>query len=624
NSRYIETVPRVGYRFIAPVAVIDPARADAPPQATTAETSPSAIPRPTQSLRFLRNRTLIASLAVAAVLGALYVFRPAVPPPRVLRIRQITHLGTVEAQQNLVTDGPRLYFRDRTGGVRSLKYVATDGGEPNLLPNSSSQFDIDGISADGSRLLVSSIAIEGNNPLWSLPAGGGEPRRLGSAMAIDSQWSPSGRDLAYMTAENALYVANADGSEPRKLCDVPGTPYCPRWSPDAKRLRFVVIHSETGPVDLWEVPTDGSAKAHPLLPDWGKASFEWGGSWSLDGKYFFFHSSVQRVNCIWALREKTGGWRKTSWEPVQLTAGPISFSSPRSSRDGKTLFVVGEEKRGELLRYDVKSRSLAPFLPKFSADHLVFSRDGQWIAYVRYPDGSLWRSRPDGTEKLQLNLSSARAYRPRWSPDGQWIVFTGLSALGQPQKLFRVSAEGFTPPEELPPRDAAGWSEDWSPNGSSIVYGRTGKSEAPETADLATLDLPTGRISPLPGSQGLQAPQWSPDGRYLVARSIDSKDLKLFDPRTGQWADLGIENADYATWSADSAYLYFNTLATSPSRSIFRMSLRDRHIENLYAPRDLSLTGVYGVWSGVAPDGSLLFLRDAGTRDIYAIDVDLP
>ncbi len=637
NSRYIETVPRVGYRFIAPVAVLDSEQAGIAAQtgASVAQQS-AAIPttEPEKSepsigvargrFHLIQNKSSLVFVVTAVALGALYLFRPTVAPPRVVRIRQITHLGTVEAHQNLVTDGPRLYFRDRAAGTRSLKYVSTDGGEAHLLPNSSSEFDIDGISPDGSSLLVSSVTFQGNNPVWVLPTGGGSPRRLGNTMSIDSEWSPDGRRLAYMTADDGVYVTSADGSEARKLADVPGTPYCPRWSPDSKRLRFVVIRSETGPIDLWEVAADGKGGPHPLLPGWGKPESEWGGSWSPDGKYYFFSSSVQGVKCVWALRQKTDWWHRLNWVPVQLTSGPISYSLPQTSRDGKTLFVVGEERRGELLRYDSKSRTLVSFLPKFSADHVSFSKDGQWMAYVQYPEGILWRSKLDGTESLQLTAAPIRAYLPRWSPDGQWIAFAGVPALGEPPKLYRVRADGLTTAEQLVEQGTESWSLDWSPDGNAVVFDRTAGSGAAEAADIATLDLMTKKVEALPGSQGLQAPQWSPDGRYLAARAIGSKRLKLYDSRSGQWMDLGLANTDYESWSLDGKYIYFNTFLNRQDPSIFRMRIADRKLERIYTSKDAMLIGIYGLWSGVAPDGSLLILRDAGSRDIYAIDVELP
>jgi Tol biopolymer transport system component/DNA-binding winged helix-turn-helix (wHTH) protein len=646
NSRYIETVPRVGYRFIAPVSVLDSRHAENAAQAVAPEAEQLAvhpvpsglIPKPggiglssaaehKGPFLFLQSKPFLVVVGTAALLGAVYLLRPTVAPPRVVRIRQITHLGTVESRQNLVTDGPRIYFRDRTAGKRSLKYVASDGGEASLLPNSSSEFDIDGISPDGAELLVSSVTMDLDNPLWALSPGGGGPRRLGNTMSIDSEWSPDGRRLAYMTAEGSVYLANADGSESRKLADVPGTPFCPRWSPDSRRLRFIFIRSETNTNDLWEVATNGTGGAHPLLPGWGKPESEWGGSWSPDGKYYFFSSSVQGVKCVWALREKTDWWHKVSWVPVQLTSGPINYSLPRTSRDGKTLFVVGEERRGQLLRYGSKSGNFEPFAGGISADHVSFSRDSQWMAYVSYPDGTLWRSKLDGTQRLQLSFSPLRAYVPRWSPDGKWIAFAGSPDAGQKMKLYRVPANGLRPPEQLLPAEGGESYPGWSPDGNHIVFGRAMDPVPPDNLDILVLDMETGKVSQIPGSHGLFEPQWSPDGRYLVGVSADHDRLMLFEFQTKQWTSLGIENAHYPSWSDDDHIYYFempDNFSQEEEWNANRLRLSDRKVEKLCSLHGLNLTGVYGWWSGPAPDGSPLALSDTSRRDIYAIDADLP
>ena len=89
-------------------------------------------------------------------------------------------------------------------------------------------------------------------------------------------------------------------------------------------------------------------------------------------------------------------------KPIQVTSSPMSLSSPLPSKDGKKLFVVGETIHGELMRYDLKSGQFAPFLGGISAETPAFSRDGQWVAYVSYPEGILFRSKADGSERLQL------------------------------------------------------------------------------------------------------------------------------------------------------------------------------------------------------------------------------
>ena len=110
-------------------------------------------------------------------------------------------------------------------------------------------------------------------PLWRVPTIGGPARRLGSVKAHDATWSPDGAKLAYTTG-GGLYLANADGSEPRTLV-APGAnldvwAWRPAWSPDSRRIRFDLYNMETHDAHLWEVNTDGS-NLHPVF----KASKDW-------------------------------------------------------------------------------------------------------------------------------------------------------------------------------------------------------------------------------------------------------------------------------------------------------------------------------------------------------------
>jgi len=127
---------------------------------------------------------------------------------------------------------------------------------------------------------------------------------------------------------------------------------------------------------------------------------------------------------IYVLRDKQPFWSQTG-KPIRLTAGPLQFGEVLPSKDGKKLFVVGVQPRGELVRYDAKAGEFIPYLGGLSIGDVEFSRDQKWITYIQYPESTPWRSRFDGTERVQLTFSPMVAALPHFSPDGQRIAFAG-------------------------------------------------------------------------------------------------------------------------------------------------------------------------------------------------------
>ena len=180
-----------------------------------------------------------------------------------------------------------------------------------------------------------------------------------------------------------LFLTKSDSAEPRKLVSAPGRTFAPAWSPDGTVIRFSVGDYAITQSSLWQVSINGT-NLHPLFPAWHAHPDECCGKWTADGKYFVFQS---RGN-IWALAEKENLFGKANGQPLQLTSGPMTFSSPLPSKDGKKLFVVGALARGELTRYEAKSADFVPFLSGISADSVSFSKDGQRVAYVSFPGGN--------------------------------------------------------------------------------------------------------------------------------------------------------------------------------------------------------------------------------------------
>lgn len=572
------------------------------------------------------SRAVVFNLAVSACFVAAvlaYIFRPEQPPPRVTGSKQITSDGFQKLW--MVSDGNRLYLTETSSSRFHPAQVASAGGEVAPLNIPLENPYIADAARDGSELLLTGgpNPLQGQNPFWSLPLPAGSPRRLDSLVGHDPVWGPRGQ-LVFGQG-NDIFVAEHNGSTPRKLLTAPAVPTNIAVSPDESRIRFTAFDPVTNLSELWEARKDGSA-LHRLLPGWNKPASECCGGWTAAGDYVFTSTRDGATN-IWILSEHSSFWRKRSPIPVQLTAGPLSFyGSGISSKDGKKLFVLGMQQRGELVKYDIRTRGFEAFLGGVSAGDVDFSRDGKWVTYVNYPDDTLWRSRPDGSERLQLTYPPMRAGVPHWSPDGQQIAFSGITS-GKPWKIFLISKDGGTPTAITADEDAQEADPAWSPDGKSLIFGHGGSPATAEQTFCEVFDIQSHMISHLSGSQGMFAPRWSPDGRYITGESSDGQKLLLLDLRTKQLRDLAHKiSIGYLAWSNDSRYVYFDTLFEE-NPAYHRVRIADGKMETVVDLKQIrtfpSQFGA-GSWTGLAPGDIPLFVRDTSTQEIYALDLQAP
>jgi eukaryotic-like serine/threonine-protein kinase len=567
-----------------------------------------------------RQRSAFIVLTALILSGISYFVLMPLPPPKVTTYNQITRNGLQKWSGNfasLVTDGSRLYFSEHRGEQRVIAQVSVTGGETVVIPAPLTSAHVKDISPNRSELLVDSgVGVVFESPLWVVPVLGGAPHRVGDVMSHAAAWSLDGRQIVFANGPT-LYLAKSDGTESRPLVTVAGRPLWLRWSPDGSRLRFTVRDTALGGLNsLWEVAKDGS-NLHPLLPGWNKPANECCGNWTADGRYFVFQSTRDGTTNIWAMREQAGFFRRDSLAPVQLTFGPLNYHAPAPSLDGKKIFVVGEQRRGELTRYDLKTQQWGSYLSGIPAQHLDFSRDGVWVVYVDYPEGNLWRSKVDGSQRDQLTYPPMRAALPRWSPDGGQIAFSAM-APGKPWKAYLISAEGGTP-KQLTPEERTEADLGWSKDGKTLVFSDF------EAKIIHLLDLSTGQVSKLPGSEGLFSPRWSPDGRYIAAIvAVSQGKLMLFDRTTQKWMELSQHPTSWPRFSQDGKYIYFVSISQN-DRALLRVRIGDRKVEWLASLKNFQpATGSHGPWIGWTLDDSPLLLRDLGTQDIYALEWQAP
>ena len=582
--------------------------------------SPAALKIITHGGSKLWKMAVPAAVLIILVGGILAWLSQPLAAPKVLNTIQLTRDGVPKT--GFLTDGSRLYITESKGLEWSLVQASTAGGDTSSIPTPFTNIHVLDISPDHSQLLVTNHeGPEGDTQFWTLALPANIPRRL-NIVGHSGKWSPDGRQLAFAKGSD-IYLANADGTNARQLSSVSGLPNGIRFSPDGKRLRFTV-DGENNSRSIWELRTDGS-DLHPVLPGWHNPAIECCGEWSVDGRYYFFTSGHASLNAatIWALREPTGLLRRHSLKPFQLTTGPMSLLFPTPAPDGSRLFANGWSPHGELVRYETQTRQFVPFLSGISAGELDFSRDGKWVTYVSYPDATIWRSRVDGSERLQLTSQPSWAISPRWSPDGRQIAYTDIQGAF---KIFRISPDGGTPQAIFSEKDPE-LGPSWSPGGKQLAFGRVPwLSDGGKEIAIQILDIASNQLSKITGSEGLFFPCWSPDGNHLTALSSDSKKLMLFDFKLQKWIDWVNESGaiNYPTWSHDSKYVYYENASTQ-GPGYRRIRIGETRSELLISLKGMRrYVGGFGLWSGLTPDNSALFVRDLSTDEIYSLEVDLP
>ena len=567
-----------------------------------------------------RRWIVIGGLAAVAVLiVAAYLWMRPLPQPQVANYVQLTHDGN---QKSLVgTDGSRIFLTIGESGAEDIAAIPIAGGEatPISMP-SPDMLPVD-LAPDGSSFLViDGTGYPTTGPLWSLPVLGGSARRLGDATGHVGAWSADGKHLAYANGTD-VYFAKADGSDAHKIATTKDIVSGLAISPDDEEVRVETEEISqsgssvvAGERTIWSVSATGSS-SKPMIAGWPNTTDECCGKWSADGKYFIFQSGGQ----IWALPNESR-WHPGKPKAVQLTASPMQLQSPLPGRDGKKLFVVGMTFRGELTGFDLKTGKPALFLGGISADWMEVSHDGKKVVYVSYPQGDLWVSNIDGTGRVQLTFGAVKPVLPRWSPDGQTILFFDFpSGPNRPGKMYEIPSGGGSWRALLPNDPQNEQDPTWSADGKQIAFGGDANdANAMNGPAIRILTPGTGQIAPVPGSEKMFSPRWSPDGRYLAAMTSDSSRLMLYDFETQKWREIGKGTLSWINWSHDSQFVYLKDL--TGKGAVERIYVADGKVQKLVDLKDFVFTGLGGGSVSVGPDDLVLLLRDRGTQDVYALD----
>jgi Tol biopolymer transport system component/DNA-binding winged helix-turn-helix (wHTH) protein len=624
NPVYIETLPRRGYRFVG--TLISTPTAESKQESALVVDHPSNSNAATlPSLSVSRSHAALWRVTGICIFLALAAFvwfasRP-LPPPRVIRITQLTDSSRVDLYGGLHSDGVRLFFLIRRGHRWELSQMPVTGGEvqPFSVP-SSTNVRIIGISPNGSQFAIAPFETRTSDfPLGLVSSVGGTPRRFGEFIVNDASFSPGGTKITYSNSEG-IFEVGLDAQNPHKIVGISGSKWGLSWLPDGSRLRFHWTNPPDGHTHIWEVRSDGS-QLHQILANWRETDGLCCGHWAADGKYFFFVASSKNLpNSVWVLREPYGLFHRQD-PPVRLSTGPLPISNVLPTPDGKRLFLLGNNARSEYVRIDPKTHETHGLLGGQAAAWTTIAPTGDWAVYIGSGD-ALWRSNLDGSSQLELVGTKMQPAVPAISPDARSIAFRGQLSITSPSRIYIIPYAGGEPVELASstfPLDTPAWS----PDGKKVSY-VLDANENP-ISGIYVLDLATRSSQKIPGSEKCWKHAWSPDGKYLSCVTMSDETILLYEFSTRAWSTIAYGKVfSPLYWSHDSNFLFFQDLLEE-GEPVRRLRLKDRSVERIFDCSFLLEGGVQRCGlEGLSPDGFLVFQLSRGDHNVYSLDLDLP
>jgi Tol biopolymer transport system component/DNA-binding winged helix-turn-helix (wHTH) protein len=639
NPRFIETLARRGYRFIAPVGVLEPASepivaspieeaVPTPPPVRSQIFAPvTHFGEPLKVAPLPGRRSSFAPLAAAGavVFGAAIAgflagsSRSRTVPPH---MTQLTHFGqmapSISTMENLAavaTDGVRLFAATLDDGHAQISAVSLAGGSvaPLNVPAEVASPTLGDISPDGSRLLLRQhLSPESEQALWVVPTIGGSALRVGDVRAHDATWMPDGDGILFANG-NDLFLTHLDGSEPTHYATLPGRAFWMRWQPNGHLLRFTLLDPLAHTYSLWQItPTNRTPRR--ILEGFSQPSTDCCGVWTADGRSFVFQSARDGNTDLWKLDANA------TENPERLTDGPLQFQSPVASRSGSRIYFLGTDARSELESVSANGELVPEKGFLASAVRLDFTRDGKWVAWTD-SNGLLWRARTDGSEKLQLTPGMLDVFLAHWSPDGSRLAIMARQP-GKAWQIYLIGANGGDLQQLLREERNAG-DPSWSPDGQSLVFGRVNDvmGKESETRKLQILHLNTGKIEQVPGSDGFFSPRWSPDGRYIAALSLDQRQVRLYNLSSQTWSTLRVTSGADPIWSTDSRWLFVHG-ALDAAQPIERISISDGRVDQVVRLADSRQNdAVDYVFGGLNQDNHPMIRARVFTGNFYTLDL---
>lgn len=541
QARFIETVPTVGYRFIAELKQADT------PQPAPAVTPPVVSPPPVGTPYEARKITwYVPAGAVLAVILAYFMpvlkewTRPA-SASTTARTLQFTAAKGLDASPSFSPDGGSIaYTSDKSGHFEIyMKQVSSGGAEIQITRDGRENIQ-PAWAPDGSSIAYTSIQTGG---ISVVPALGGMPRkvsRFGSQPAwtadskrivfvSDSPTSMSPADVIPLSGSN-LWIVEAAGGEPKPLTqpnEPPGRHGEPALSPDGQHL-LLVTGQTLGNSSLVEMNL--TTRQFTTIPEAEK--FAISPSYSKDGNFIYYVSQSNSGGPgVFRLKLDPRSRRSIGPPEILYRADMSLIRNVSFSPDGRR-FAYGLQWMSSNLWQVDEDAFQTPVTDEasFRITQPVFSPDGSKIAYVNRligASGDIWVVDADGRNPLQVTKDPMPDHMPSWSADGKTVMYASRRNGGSQLMQFTLADGSEKQLFELPDRHGM---PRVSPDGTEIVY-----NVNRPVLNVWKANIATGKSTQLTFGKELSGfACWSPDGKWLAFEERENGDTHLaVIPSTG-------------------------------------------------------------------------------------------
>ncbi len=616
GQRYIETIPKRGYRFVAPVRHLDeehtgaPSERESPPDVHAAPSDPAAAldgtAEPRTGRRVVLPFVLLAAIGVAGLL---------------------VYLANAGRRQDTAPTA-----------VEATPLTTYPGGEDQVA-----------FSPDGSQIAFTWDEREDRNRDICVKLIGTETLlRLTKDAGDNSKpaWSPDGRQIAFVRStkdSRAYYLVSALGGAERKLADV--SPYMDLgvgnstyFSPDGRQLAIVDRQNAADPTSIFLLSTANSQKL-PLTTPAAGATGDYYPAFSPNGRMLaFVRSSSLSTTDLYVMPASGGEPKRLTFDGLTIQglawttdASEIVFSSRRGGSISSLWRVPaggGVPRRISAVGKDVVS-------PAISRDRLAYTQAVE--------DMNIWRLPLDGAAGKEMRAERTIASTlwdadPDYSPDGRRIVFSSSRSGGF--GIWVCDSDGNNPRLLFDGGPYLTGSPRWSPDGRWIAFDSRSQNAGTGTnPDIFVISAEGGeprRVTADPGED--VAPSWSRDGRWIYFGSARSGVFEIWKAPTagGRAVQVTRQGGFEAFESPDGSYLYYLKRRGSPG--IWRVPasggaetlVTDRNQAGLWRYWRVASRGVYYATAS-APDRARLEFFDVSTGQVSTVallpkgpDVNVP